>query len=165
RPDRLAGGADPPSAAAHGSRRLEPAGGLAGPLGAEAGSSQRGVVLSAARIIVHVAPRARRTEVAGRHGDGIRVRIAAPPVNGAANAELTRFLAERLGVPRRAVAIVSGTGGRRQIVEVAGLATGAAIHTPLEHGEGKRARSSSRTSAASSRAGTAGGEREEYRGG
>jgi len=97
------------------------------------------VVLSAVRIIVHVAPRARRTEVAGRHGDGIRVRIAAPPVNGAANAELTRFLAERLGVPRRAVAIVSGTGGRRKIVEIAGLATGAAIHTLLENGEGKRA--------------------------
>jgi len=97
------------------------------------------VVLSLARIVMHVASRARRTEVAGRHGDGIRVRIAAPPVNGAANAELTRFLAERLGVPRRAVTIVSGTGGRRKIVEIAGLATGAAIHTLLENAEGKRA--------------------------
>jgi len=97
------------------------------------------VSLSAARIVVHVAPRARRTEVAGRHGDGIRVRIAAPPVDGAANAELTRFLAERLGVPRRAVTIVSGAGGRRKIVQVAGLATGAAIHTLLADGRGERA--------------------------
>src|SRR5207302_1552695 len=131
RPHRLAGGTDPPRAAAHGSRRLEPAGSLAGPLGAQAAAPQRGVSLSAARIVVHVAPRARRTEVAGRHGDGIRVRIAAPPVDGAANAELTRFLAERLGVPRRAVTIVSGAGGRRKIVQVAGPATGAAVHPPL----------------------------------
>jgi len=88
---------------------------------------------------VHVAPRARRTEVAGRHGDAIRVRIAAAPVDGAANAELARFLAERLGVPRGAVAIVSGAGGRRKTVEIAGLETDAAIRTLLEGGEGGRA--------------------------
>jgi uncharacterized protein (TIGR00251 family) len=88
---------------------------------------------------VHVVPRARRTEITGRHGDGIRVKVAAPPVDGAANAELTRFLAERLGVPRRAVTIVSGAGGRRKIIAVAGLATGAAIRTLLENGTGERA--------------------------
>ncbi len=88
---------------------------------------------------MHVAPRARRTEVAGRHGDAIRVRIAAAPVDGAANAELARFLAERLGVPRGAVAIVSGAGGRRKTVEIAGLETDAAIRTLLEGGEGGRA--------------------------
>jgi uncharacterized protein len=89
--------------------------------------------------VVHVAPRARRTEVTGRHGDGIRVKVAAPPVDGAANAELTRFLAERLGVPRGAVTIVSGVSARRKIVQVAGLATGAAIHTLLADGTGERA--------------------------
>lgn len=88
---------------------------------------------------MHVAPRARRTEIAGRHGDAIRVRIAAAPVDGAANAELARFLAERLGVPRGAVAIVSGAGGRRKTVEIAGLETDAAIRTLLEGGEGGRA--------------------------
>jgi len=88
---------------------------------------------------VHVAPRARRTEIAGRHGDAIRVRIAAAPVDGAANAELARFLAERLSVPRGAVAIVSGAGGRRKTVEIAGLETDAAIRTLLEGGEGGRA--------------------------
>jgi len=88
---------------------------------------------------VHVAPRARRTEIAGRHGDAIRVRIAAAPVDGAANAELARFLAERLGVPRGAVEIVSGAGGRRKTVEIAGLETDAAIRTLLEGGEGGRA--------------------------
>jgi uncharacterized protein len=88
---------------------------------------------------MHVVPRARRTEVTGRHGDGIRVKVAAPPVDGAANAELTRFLAERLGVPRRAVTIVSGAGGRRKIIAVAGLVTGAAIRMLLENGTGERA--------------------------
>jgi uncharacterized protein (TIGR00251 family) len=74
-----------------------------------------------ARLVLHVQPRARRTEVAGRHGDAVKVRLAAPPVDGAANAELVRFLAERLGVARAAVRIVAGAGARRKLVEVDGL--------------------------------------------
>lgn len=72
-------------------------------------------------ILVHVVPRARKTEVAGRHGDAIKIRVAAPPVDGAANAELCRFLAERLGVPRAAVRIASGAASRRKTVEVLGV--------------------------------------------
>jgi uncharacterized protein (TIGR00251 family) len=75
-----------------------------------------------ARLTLHVQPRARRTEVAGLHGAAIRVRLAAPPVDGAANDELVRFLAERLGVPRRAVRLVAGAGARRKVVEVDGIA-------------------------------------------
>jgi uncharacterized protein (TIGR00251 family) len=71
-------------------------------------------------IKVHVVPRAKRTEVVGGHGDAIRIRLAAPPVDGAANAELVRFLAKRLGVVRASVRIKSGAGARRKIVEVAG---------------------------------------------
>jgi hypothetical protein len=63
------------------------------------------------------------TEVAGRHGDAIRVRLAAPPVDGAANDELRRFLAERLGVARGSIAIVRGTTGRRKTVSVDGIDT------------------------------------------
>jgi uncharacterized protein (TIGR00251 family) len=85
-----------------------------------------------ASIIVHVVPRARVTAVAGRHGDAIRIRLAAPPVDGAANAELVRFLAARLGVPRSAVSIARGTTGRRKTVSVAGLSTDAAIGILLE---------------------------------
>jgi uncharacterized protein len=75
-----------------------------------------------ARITLHVQPRARRTELAGRHGDAIKVRLAAPPVDGAANEELVRFLAERLGVTRGAVRIAAGAGSRRKTVEIDGLA-------------------------------------------
>lgn len=79
-----------------------------------------------ATIVVHVVPRSKVTEVAGRHGDAIRIRLAAPPVDGAANDELIRFLAERWGVTRRAIAIVRGTTGRRKTVRVDGLPADAA---------------------------------------
>jgi len=72
---------------------------------------------------VHVVPRARVSEVAGRHGDAIRIRLAAPPVDGAANAELIRILAARLGVPRSAVSITRGATGRRKTVSVVGIST------------------------------------------
>lgn len=76
-----------------------------------------------ATVMVHVVPRARQTGVVGRHGDAIRIRVAAPPVDGAANEELVRHIADRLKVPRRAVTIVQGLTGRRKTVTVEGLTT------------------------------------------
>lgn len=72
------------------------------------------------RITLHVQPRASKTEVAGMHGDAIKVRVAAPPVEGAANEEVRRFLAKMLGVPVSAVTVVHGETGRRKTVEVVG---------------------------------------------
>src|SRR2546426_493023 len=126
-PHRRVRRADPSSVAHHGNARLEPARGVAAALRARAHVARlRGSALIAT-LVVHVAPRARTTAVAGRHGDAIRIRVAAPPVDGAANAELVRFLAERLGVSRSAVAIAAGAAGRRKTVEIAGLATDAAV--------------------------------------
>jgi uncharacterized protein (TIGR00251 family) len=73
------------------------------------------------RIAVQVQPRASRTELAGLHGEALKIRLAAPPVDGAANEALIRFLAETLGVPRAAVMISSGQSGRRKSVTVSGL--------------------------------------------
>ncbi len=73
------------------------------------------------RLVVHVVPRAKRTEVAGRHGDALKIKLKAPPVDGAANAELVRFVAEQLGVRLAAVTITSGLTSRRKIVVVAGI--------------------------------------------
>jgi uncharacterized protein (TIGR00251 family) len=70
------------------------------------------------RLTVHVQPRAKRSEVASRHGDAIKVRLAAPPVDGAANDELIRFLAEALGVPRKSLRITAGLTARRKTVEI-----------------------------------------------
>jgi uncharacterized protein (TIGR00251 family) len=74
------------------------------------------------KITLHIVPRAKVTEPAGVYGDAIRVRVAAPPADGAANSELVRFLAERLGVPKGRVRIVSGALGRRKVIEVDGMA-------------------------------------------
>jgi uncharacterized protein (TIGR00251 family) len=59
--------------------------------------------------------------VAGLHGDAIRVRLTAPPVEGAANEALVRFLADRLDVSRSALTLVAGKAGRSKTVEVAGV--------------------------------------------
>ena len=77
--------------------------------------------MARARFLVHVQPRAKKTEIAGRHGDAIRIRLAAPPVDGAANEELVRFLAETLGVPRAAVTITAGLTSRRKRIAVDGV--------------------------------------------
>ncbi len=56
----------------------------------------------------------------GRHGDGWKVRVAAPPVDGRANGALTGYLAGVLGVEAAALRVVSGGAGRDKVVEVAG---------------------------------------------
>jgi uncharacterized protein (TIGR00251 family) len=67
---------------------------------------------------LHVQPGAKRTEVAGVHGDALKIRLAAPPVEGKANAALLRFVAEAFGVPARNVALVRGETSRRKTVRV-----------------------------------------------
>lgn len=69
---------------------------------------------------VRVVPRASRTEVAGEHDGALRVRVAAPPVEGAANGELVRFVAKSLGVAAREVEIVSGRASKSKRLRVRG---------------------------------------------
>ena len=69
---------------------------------------------------VRVVPRASKTAVAGEHDGALKVRVAAPPVEGAANAELTRFLARRLGVSAGSVEIVGGHTSKTKVVRAAG---------------------------------------------
>ena len=79
-------------------------------------------VAGGVELTLQLQPRASRTEVVGAHGDAIKLRVAAPPVDGAANAELIRFLAKTLGVAKAQVTIVSGATGRRKKVRVSGVA-------------------------------------------
>jgi hypothetical protein len=79
-----------------------------------------------ALITVQVVPGASRSEVVGRHGDAIRIRIAAPPVDGRANAALVDAIARWLRVPRSAVEVVSGAGARSKRVRVAGIGSAVA---------------------------------------
>lgn len=70
------------------------------------------------RFDVRVQPRASRNELAGVRDGALRVRLQAPPVDGAANEALVAFLADELGVPTRFVRIVTGFGSRNKVVEV-----------------------------------------------
>lgn len=87
------------------------------------------------RIRVRVQPRASRSEVAGTFGDALRIRVAAPPVDGEANRELLRFLSRALGVPASAARIAHGPGGRTKLVEIDGVEAEAAIRA-LQGGGG-----------------------------
>lgn len=70
------------------------------------------------RLIVHVQPGAAKSEIAGLHGDALKVRVAAPAVDGAANAALVAFLAKTLNLSRREVTIAQGEKSRRKTVRV-----------------------------------------------
>jgi len=68
---------------------------------------------------LHCQPGAKRTEVVGAHGSALKLRIAAPPVEGRANDALIDFLATSFGVPRRNVTLLRGQTGRAKTVRVA----------------------------------------------
>jgi uncharacterized protein (TIGR00251 family) len=72
-------------------------------------------------VSVRVTPGSKRSDIAGATADRLRVRVAAPAVEGKANAELTRFLAERFGVRASAVTIVRGEHGREKTILIAGI--------------------------------------------
>jgi uncharacterized protein (TIGR00251 family) len=75
----------------------------------------------AIRFEVHAKPRAKKSRLVGERGDALEIALAAPPVDGAANEELVRFVARLLGVPRRQVALVRGETSREKLVAVTGL--------------------------------------------
>jgi len=71
-------------------------------------------------LTIRVQPNARRNEIAGLHGDSLKIRIAAPAVDNKANAALIEFLGEMLDVPKFSITIRRGATGRRKIVEITG---------------------------------------------
>ena len=91
---------------------------------------------------VRVVSRASRSEIVGEHDGALRVRVAAPPVEGAANEEVVLTLALAFGVARRAVEIVSGHASKTKLVRVAG-ATGARLLSLVEEPKRENADSKS----------------------
>jgi uncharacterized protein len=69
---------------------------------------------------VQIVPRASRSEITGEYNGALRIRIAAPPVEGAANEELIRFLAKTFKLPQNAVVIISGAAAKSKIVRIEG---------------------------------------------
>jgi uncharacterized protein len=76
-------------------------------------------------LTVRVIPRARKTEISGERDGALVVRVAAPPVEGAANDALVEFFSSALRLPRRAIRIVSGDRGRQKRIAIAGVTVGA----------------------------------------
>jgi len=73
-------------------------------------------------ISVHAQPEAKKSAVAGLYGEALKIRIAAPPVEGKANDALTAFVAKALGLPRRSVSIVKGESSREKLLLIADTA-------------------------------------------
>ena len=82
---------------------------------------------NSAVLPIRVIPRSPRTRVDGMRGDAILIRLAAPPVEGAANDALIAFLSDALGLPRRNFQIVSGEKSRDKRVSVAGMDVASAM--------------------------------------
>jgi uncharacterized protein (TIGR00251 family) len=71
-------------------------------------------------LTLHIQPGAKRTAVAGLHGEALKIRLAAPPIEGRANEALLKFIAESFGVPLRQVELKQGGQSRHKVVAVTG---------------------------------------------
>jgi uncharacterized protein (TIGR00251 family) len=71
-------------------------------------------------LTLHVQPGAKRSEIAGLHGDALKIRLAAPPIDGRANDALLKFVAELFSVPVRQVELKQGAQSRHKVVAVSG---------------------------------------------
>lgn len=76
-------------------------------------------------LTLHVQPNARKTEFAGLHGNAVKLRLAAPPVDGKANVALCAFVAQFCGVGKSAVTVISGESARAKRLRIRGVDTGA----------------------------------------
>ncbi len=70
-------------------------------------------------LLLHIQPKARKDEISGPHGDRLKIRITAPPVDGKANKHLIKFLAESFDVPAARITLESGDSGRDKRVRIA----------------------------------------------
>ncbi len=72
-------------------------------------------------LTLHIQPGAKKTEVAGPHGETLKIRLAAPPVDGKANVALTEFIAEKVDAGRTAVTLISGQTSRAKRIRISGM--------------------------------------------
>jgi uncharacterized protein len=101
-----------------------------------------GVVLE-----IHATPRASRNQIQGFHGESLKIRLKAPPVEGKANAALINYLAEVLDIPRRKITLLSGQTSRQKRVLIRGITSEQARH-PLMNADASYAASIRAKSAA-----------------
>ena len=73
------------------------------------------------RLTLRIVPNAKRDEVVGEHGDAVKVKIAAPALEGKANEAVLEFLAEKLAIHRRDITLIAGEKSRDKLIEIAGI--------------------------------------------
>jgi len=78
-------------------------------------------IVGGCRIHLHIVARASRTQVMGLHAGRVKLQVAAPPVDGEANAAIVKWAAKRFGTTRDAVHIASGATGKRKTIDVRGV--------------------------------------------
>jgi len=88
-------------------------------------------------LTIHVQPKASKTEYAGIHGGALKFRVAAPPVEGAANEALCVYLAKQFGLPKKAVTVQAGHASRHKRVQLRGIAA-SRVHEVLGLARGDR---------------------------
>jgi len=88
-------------------------------------------------LTIHVQPKASKTEYAGIHGGALKFRVAAPPVEGAANEALCVYLAKQFGLPKKAVTVQAGHASRHKRVQLRGIAA-SRVHEVLGLAQGDR---------------------------
>ncbi|MBI5919923.1 MAG: YggU family protein [Nitrosomonadales bacterium] len=69
-------------------------------------------------LTLHIQPGAKRSEIAGLHGEALKIRLAAPPVEGKANAALLRYIADLFAVPLRQVELKQGAQSRHKVIHI-----------------------------------------------
>ena len=84
-------------------------------------------------LTLRLIPRAAKNAIQGEHGDALKIRLCAPPVDGAANAALIEFLSDTLSLPRARIRLLSGHTSRTKRVLLAGLSA-SAIRTKIQAG-------------------------------
>jgi uncharacterized protein (TIGR00251 family) len=82
---------------------------------------------------VHVQPRASRDEIAGLHGERLKIRISAPPLNDAANQYLCQWLSKQCGVAKTRVSVISGARARDKRIRIQGVDTLPPVLHPYEN--------------------------------
>jgi len=73
------------------------------------------------KLAVTVVPRSPKTEIVGVVGEFLKIRLAAPPVDGAANKELIKYLAKLLKIPKSNIRVISGTSSKRKLLDIEGI--------------------------------------------
>ncbi|HUI44832.1 MAG TPA: DUF167 domain-containing protein [Nitrospirota bacterium] len=85
-------------------------------------SSPRNEAAPATALLpIRIQPRASKNEIVLMQNGGLKIRLTAPPVDGAANEALAKFLAERLSIAKSRVEIVSGHTGREKVIKISGM--------------------------------------------